>query len=399
MKIAVFIKSTTFHKGHGGLETQNRIMCEGLASRGHSVTVFSQRKEISRTEEFLNGVRYIFIPSSSRYFLAKYNKKSWHRCSFEVFRKLHLENPFAIVFSQSTGGIGIIDRKNELNIKVISVAHGTTLGEFKTYLSSVNFLSSKEIFSLARNLQYTIRQFFGWQRTYVLHSNKVIAVSSAVKKALIDETYVPEEKVRVIHNGIDPKDIFQGLRANSRDGNSVRLVFVGRIEKSKGLKELIEVFAEIKADNLCLDIIGEGPYIGFLSKLIFEKNLEDRVFLYGKLSHDEVLRVLGSREDIFVLPTKRVEGFPMTLVEAMFAGLPIVAMDLGGVSDAVVNRVTGYLIKPKDLEEMKNKIVGLVKDRMLREEMGRNAVKKASEEFTVDAMIKKYEEVIQEVLS
>lgn len=90
MKIAVFIKSTTLHKNHGGLETQNKVLCEGLVKKGHSVTVFSPKKDFDRSETEENGVRYVFVDASyGAYLLSSFKKDSWGKVSLEVFDKFH----------------------------------------------------------------------------------------------------------------------------------------------------------------------------------------------------------------------------------------------------------------------------------------------------------------------
>ena len=66
MNIAVFIKRTTLHSGFGGLETQNKTLCEGLVTRGHNITVFSPKRELNKEDEKLNGVRYVYIDCSYR---------------------------------------------------------------------------------------------------------------------------------------------------------------------------------------------------------------------------------------------------------------------------------------------------------------------------------------------
>ncbi len=78
MKIAVFTKSTTLHKNHGGLETQNLVLCEELAKRGYNITVFSPKKELQEEFAEKNGVKYVFIDADYRnYLFSKFRKNSW----------------------------------------------------------------------------------------------------------------------------------------------------------------------------------------------------------------------------------------------------------------------------------------------------------------------------------
>lgn len=75
MKIAVFTKSTTLHKNHGGLETQNLALCEGLVKKGYYVVVFSPKKEIEKDFIEQNGVKYVFIDADYKGYIFKIQKK------------------------------------------------------------------------------------------------------------------------------------------------------------------------------------------------------------------------------------------------------------------------------------------------------------------------------------
>lgn len=137
MRIAVFIKSTTFHKGYGGLETQNRTLCEGLAKKGFDVTVFSPKGDVEFEEKENEGVKYVFVNAHyKKYIFSAIDKESWYRKSLEEFRKIHQKNPFDLVLSQSASAESIIDNKGSLGVRVISVAHGTAASEFKTFLKT-----------------------------------------------------------------------------------------------------------------------------------------------------------------------------------------------------------------------------------------------------------------------
>jgi glycosyltransferase involved in cell wall biosynthesis len=100
--------------------------------------------------------------------------------------------------------------------------------------------------------------------------------------------------------------------------------------------------------------------------------------------------------ELFLFPTKRIEGFPMVLVEAMLAGLPVVGFDLGGVSDAVFNNETGFLVKDGDVAGFKDALFKLVSDKHLRQSFGKNARIKAETEFTSKLMLANYEKVLLE---
>jgi len=394
MRIAVFIKSTSFHAGFGGLETQNLVLCEGLVKAGNEVTVFSPQRELKIENSDLNGVKYVFVECVNRTLFSFINRESWLNKSYKSFLELHKVQPFNIVLSQSSAGIGVIKRKKEVGVKVVSVSHGSILSEFKTRISDVSSVS--DWVSIVKDLVFVLTIFFGRQRDFILNSDKIIAVSNFVKKAIIDETYVSEERVKVIYNGIDPSS-FSSEYIN-RDNNCVSILYVGRVIKSKGIDIILESLSKTKDVDFFLNIVGDGNFTDTAKKLAEKLGISQEVKFHGKLEFSEIVRLLY-RSDIFVMPTKRVEGFPMTMVEAMFSGIPIIATKIGGVSEAVWDEETGFLVDTPNASDLLRMLEVLINDKKLREEFGRNALNRAQNLFSAGKMVEKYESVFREVLN
>ena len=394
MRIAVFIKSTTFHKNFGGLETHNKVLCQGLAGKGFDVTVFSPKRDVKMDSGEENGVKYVFIPSIYKMIVLPWQHSvSWFSKSVDVFQSVHKDKPFDLVISQSSAGEGVIRYKKELGIKTIAISHGTTLGEFKTRLYDSSSL--KDYFRLIKDTGYVLMNYFGRQRNFILGSDKVIAVSQAVKKAIVEETFVPEEKVAVIYNGVDPAKF--NLTVAKQEEGKVKFIYIGRIVRSKGLFDLIKVFKEVNPEKASLELVGDGADFDELKGLVAGLTLEKNVTFSGKLSYDEVIKKYLAA-DVFVLPTLRVEGFPMTLPEAMLSGLPVIASNLGGISDAIKDGETGFLVPPGDHKILKEKIELLTEDAILRNSLGERARQKALNDFTLEKMLDNYISTIKDVL-
>lgn len=388
MKIAVFIKSTTFNKGYGGLETQNKVLCEGLAKRGHEIIVFSPLKDGSETSHEENGVKYIFVSCVYRMLFSSVDNNNWLNKSYQEFLKIHKQKPFDVVISQSSAGLGVIKKKHELGIKVVGISHGTIGGEMKTLINSAK--SPVDLIKSSRSLAFGLINFFGRQRQYIHGCDTIVAVSSAVKESVIGETYAPEAKITVIHNGMDgnkiPKKDWKKVDADE----PLKILYIGRIEESKGLMELLEACRDLT--NVVLNIVGDGPYLEELKTLTRQMKMSQKVLLYGKLPFEKAVEMYACN-DVFILPTKRVEGLPMTLVEACFAGLPIIATDMGGNKDAVTDGFNGFLLTKLDVAILKQKIVDLVENRALAQKLGSNGKIKAEKEFELDKMISAYERI------
>ena len=121
-------------------------------------------------------------------------------------------------------------------------------------------------------------------------------------------------------------------------------------------------------------------------------------YIFDSKGQVEIIKLLYA-SDIFVMPTRRIEGFPMTLVEAMFSGIPIVATKIGGVSEAVWDEETGFLVDTPDVLDFLGKLEVLINDKKLREEFGRNAINRARNLFSAGKMVEKYVSVFKEVLN
>lgn len=394
MRIAIFAKRTTHHTGYGGLETQNNLLADELVNRGHEVVVFSPKWELEEGEINENGVRYVMVNAIYKFggffgISAKINKNNWLNKSVEVFLRFHKEQPFDVVLSQSAAGHGIIRKKKELNIKVITISHGTIIGEFQTFLKEMNLPS--DFWKLVKNTGFVLNNFFIRQRDIILHSNRVIAVSNAVKEALVEETFIDDRRIEVIHNGIRPIDLLKGT-----ENKCPVVIYVGRVEKSKGIQLLLQALSQISSEYY-LKIIGTGPYLTKLQEQAEILKISGKVEFVGRVNHSAVLQHLAV-SDIFVLPTLRVEGFPMTIVEAMFAHLPLLVSNMGGVADAVENEVNGFLVESNNADALKDALCTLINNAELRVEMGEKSYQKAVQQFTITTMVDGYEKVIQEVL-
>ena len=408
MKIAFFIKSTTFHKGFGGFETQNKNLCEGLAKRGHKVVVYSPKKELGFDEKEEAGVLYKFVACRFAKFRALYSNRSdsWENRVIELFSKDHSAEKYDLVVGQSSWALPVIRKKAEFGVKVVSILHGSKIGEYQTELK--NAKSLKEIAVCLRDIPHVLRAFFGTQREFVHGSEKLVAVSSFVKKSIIDETYVAESKVEVIHNGVDENKFIskadtveETYHGDKTVNGIVKLIYVGRVIRAKGLFVLADSLKYIYNQgekSWCLEIVGDGEALADLKKVITGSGLSDKITFTGFINYSEIIKKLSS-SDVFILPSQRLEGFPMTIVEAMFTALPVIASDIGGNSDAVEDGVTGFLTEPGNVQNLAEKIQFLIKNREKRQEMGRNSRNKAVKEFTISHMLDEYERIFTEVVN
>lgn len=209
-----------------------------------------------------------------------------------------------------------------------------------------------------------------------------------------------QNKTRVIYGvGIDSKDVIDSYQRVEKD--TVDMVFVGRLEPSKGLELLLYAIAEIRSKNINLAVYGKGSCSDRYKKLACDLGINDKIKWLGFKSNVEVVHSY-QQKDIFVLPSLK-EPAGIAVIEAMASGLPVICVDAGGPAYSV-NEECGIKIplgnKNNMVKGLARAIDDLVSSKNKRVEMGRNAIKRVKQEFTWDVVVGKmlnlYDEVINE---
>ncbi len=176
--------------------------------------------------------------------------------------------------------------------------------------------------------------------------------------------------------------------------DSKNIISVGRLSEEKGFKDLIDVFGIVSNSypDWKLKIVGDGAQYNELSKIIKEKNLDEKVELCGFKTKNE-LNELYLNSSIYVM-TSYTESFGLVLVEAESYGLPIVVFDSAqGAHEIVQNQVNGYFVENRDKNEMAKKIIELIESKDLRRKVGFEG-RKLSEEFKKEEISKAWYDFI-----
>jgi glycosyltransferase involved in cell wall biosynthesis len=168
---------------------------------------------------------------------------------------------------------------------------------------------------------------------------------------------------------------------------------LGRLTRQKGYDLLVRALPGLV--NATLVLVGDGPERDALQTLAHSLGVADRVIVTGWTA--EARRYLPSF-DVFALPS-RWEGMPLGIIEAMHAGLAVVASDVGSVAEAVIDGETGFLVPADDLSSLRERLARLLVDPTLRGQMGDRARALAGERFTDVAMARAYERLYRRVLN
>jgi len=213
----------------------------------------------------------------------------------------------------------------------------------------------------------------------------VVAISSDVKKGILERKEVPERKISLIYNGIVGVDLNEKMKKLEVPD----VLLVSRLEAEKGIDKILPVFWKLLQNGyeFTVTIVGSGSKENMLKKIVASLAIGDYVRFIGKVSD---VRPFYSSASIFVHAANG-EPFGLVLIEAMSAKLPVIAFNKGGPIDIVEHKKTGFLVENYDafgvcLEQ-------LFKDKKLVEEMGVAGYERYQKMFTVEIMMKQLMEI------
>lgn len=222
-------------------------------------------------------------------------------------------------------------------------------------------------------------------------ASTIVNVCDAERALALAHGIAPQNKLAVVHNGV--ADIPAALLAHPA-AEPVRIAMVARFEAPKDHAALLRSLAELRALPWELEFIGEGPSQLDTRMLAVRLGIADRVDFAG--SCGDVAGHL-SRCQIFAL-TSRSEGFPRSILEAMRAGLPVVASNVGGIAEAVVNGENGFVVPASSPAALTEALRTLIANPGLRASFGRKGREFYETRFTFDLMYAKTVALYSEIL-
>jgi glycosyltransferase involved in cell wall biosynthesis len=349
----------------GGAGRHFLDLAEGLVARGvNVVAIFSPTRSDASFRErrsSIGGVQFVDLPM----------RRAVHPLDAldlsRLISRIRNEGPFDLVHGHSSKG-GALARLAARRLGIPSVY---TPHAFAT---------------LDPTLPFWKRRFYGQiERWLARQSSAIIAVST--DEALhARELGIEATKIHVVHNGIDSVEFPPREVVRSRLGLSPHdfvIGFVGRLVSQKGPELLIEALGRLSPhhDHAKVVMIGDGPTGPALRRRIGQLGLAPRVHMLG----DVVATFLMPAFDVFCLPS-RYEGMPYVLLEALAAGLPIVAARVGGVANCVDEGDNGLIVASDNVSELAAVLDRLASDTPLRERYAEASARKATQ-FSASRMV------------
>jgi glycogen(starch) synthase len=215
---------------------------------------------------------------------------------------------------------------------------------------------------------------------------RVVANSQALRTLALASA--PRLSIEVISNGATETGAIPTFR---HTGTDLRILTVSRLIARKGLRMLITALARSQRSDLSLDIAGDGPCRASLEQLAVSFGIADRVHFHGFLDRLNLAR-LYAQADIFVLASV-AESCSMALLEAMAAGLPLIATKVGGTIELVEHGYNGLLIDSEDVDALRAAIESLAQDPSQRQRFAAANRRLVQERFSWDSIARQYESI------
>ncbi len=352
----------------GGTERQAGYIANYLQEKGHTVTVVCL-ENLNTFEEFFR-VPVIHLNSGST--------------PARLFTNLFLLNKQLKKLNADL----IISRAWNANL-LCSMASALT------GIPAVLFLSGSIDLSGSSFWKRTVQSFM------LNKAAKIISVSNESKSNCVRWLQIPEEKIRVIHNGVD-LEMAAELSAESIDlpeklsQNGPVAVFAGRLIPRKGLDLLLDALSGVQSSGIDLKllVVGDGEDREKYEQMAQRLNLESSVFFVGEKKNPFPYIKYG---DIFVLPS-RSEGFPNVLLEAMVLGKPVVAADCDTGPREIINGKNGTLVPAENIEMLAEALMTYLNNIELQNLHAKNAFTTIQEKFNLDSQLQKIESELIDTL-
>lgn len=322
----------------GGAETMCENLTYALRTIGHEVVVVSLYNEHTPISDRMEaaGIRILYLDKKLGLDVSMIPK---------LYRVMRKEKPDVV----------------HTHLDVIKYAAlAAKLAGVKSCVHTVHNVAQKE----AEGLALRINKLY-----FQMKWAKPVALSPEVQNTIVEAYDLPAQDIPVIFNGIDLSLCTPKVNYDTQE--TVSLLHIGRFNEQKNHEGLLRAYKIIREDYpLChLHLVGDGELRSQIEALVQEMSLKTHVTLHGLQS--DVHPFLNSA-DVFLLPSN-YEGMPMTIIEAMATGLPIVATAVGGVPDMITHGESAMLV-PCEPAAVADACLKLIQNQMLREKLGKNAL-------------------------
>ncbi len=227
-------------------------------------------------------------------------------------------------------------------------------------------------------------------REKVAEAAFVVAISDYNKEMIISECQgAYRDKVKVIHCGVDT-DVFRfrsGETRHEKEGKPFMILCVGTLHEVKGQSYLIEACSKLSENGIDFEchFVGDGPDKATLVELAVQAGISKKIRFHGSQKQERIAQLLQDADVLAApsVPTRdgRREGIPVVLIEAMSSGVPIIASNISGIPELVLNEDTGLLVPPRDADALAKALERYYRDPVMRKHLGHSGRENVIGEF------------------
>jgi len=359
----------------GGIASHVYELSRNLSMLGVDVTVITFSSPETKKYENIDGVEVFRVPPydfpapdfASKILMTNLNIK---QKAIEVL-KANKDKPKIIHAHDWLVAIAAISLKNLFKIPLVTTLHSTEYGRAN---------------GLPSNYNKMIHQIESW---LVSESLKVVCCSRYMSQSICKEFGIEDSRVTVICNGINPQKFRKkgnnhnpgDVRSLFADSDEKLVLFVGRLVSEKGLNVLLEAFPRVlQKVNAKLIVVGDGYLKEEILKRAWSYGFPDKIYVTGFLD-EKILNQLYVAADVCVVPSL-YEPFGLVALEAMAAKTPVIASDVGGLSEIVEHGKTGIKVQPNNPTLLADSIIDVLKGGKDIDRMVKNAYKKIVNEYS-----------------
>jgi glycosyltransferase involved in cell wall biosynthesis len=384
----------------GGLANNVVRLAKGLSKKGHSIHIIT-----SDTNNVLHNKALSLpwgeispIPIHSEYVSTKSNAEFLIKVIPKILREQHERKFDMLHFHSAYPVFALIPTL--LNI----------FSKFPIVFTLYSPIQYRPLKDRKGTYQRLSSKFFS--RFFLSHAGKITVVSKNIKKSLLGIGF--EEEDIVFTPLVIDTDFFNPLLPKQQKREELgtpidapTILYCGNWSVWKGvdiliaaLPELVKEYPYIKlvtAWGEAYDWYDERKVI--ISKMMKELGLDENVIEVGIVND---IQLLMAACDVFVAPFRNTDGVadqPLSILEAMACGKPVIATNVGGIPEIVKHNINGLLVKPDDVHELRNALHYILGNKKEAEEMGYNAAKYVAENYSVDVVVENMERVYEEVIS
>jgi glycosyltransferase involved in cell wall biosynthesis len=389
----------SYAHGIGGMQNHGADLCRGLVEAGHEVDVIAPKHRDGLAETTHLGGTWHFGNVPSRKPGRPTRNRDWLSESAATFERLHAANPFDVVHSESTSALGLLRRGVHRRVPVAAKFHGNYLGLAAATVhrglreSGVHARVREAKHLVWLTVGHVIPADFARFRGCEAMVPSRQQIDGTVRSYLLDRS-----RVHFVPNGIDAQAFKPGSKSDARQklglGPAPVLLSVGRLERDKGFQTAIAALARLEDPNARLIVVGGGPQRELLERDAKSLGVADRVDFTGPKPRAEVMDFLAA-SDVFLFPTERDEAAGLVALEAMAAGLPLLASTVGGGVELIEDGTSGLLLTPAAPEHWAVAIRSVLADDALRRRMGEAARERILRSYTIEAMTRQTVDVYE----